>query len=329
MAERSERLLRVAIAGCGRIGSGRGSREGADLWYTHAGAYARHPRTELVAAADIDRQRLDRCGRSWNVASLYSSVEAMLAAERIDILSICTPDENHAATAMAAIAAGVPALFCEKPLDSSLDAAQRLVETAMARGTRLAVNHHRRWEQGHREVRRRIAGGVLGPIQRVRVLYAGPLGRVGTHGVDLLRYFFGEVVEVRAQAGDRGEFVLRFAGEVLATFAVCDQQAFDLFEIDIVGTAGRIVIADFGARILQWTVEPNPEYGGDLELSATPVAIASDMRQAFVDGVDAVVAALDHGAPLDSSGADALATLRVVDAVARTSARSDSQPLRA
>lgn len=315
----ADRPVRAAIAGCGENGIGRGTRAGADLWFTHAGVYSRHPRVELVAAADPSADRRELCRRVWNVDRLYPTVDALLAAERIGVLSVCTPDETHASVALTAIAAGVPAVFCEKPIASTAADAEHMVTAARQRGAVLAVNHHRRWEAGHREVRAMIARGDLGRPLAVTVLFAGGFRRVGTHAVDLLRYFFGDgaVVSAATFPDESVQARLRFNGGVGATVTAWPKSgsgAYDLFEIDIVATRGRVRVADFGAQIHHWPVMPSDEYGGDLELARQASVVPSDMRSAFVNGVDAVLAARE-GAPLASTGEDALEAVRLLEAI--------------
>jgi predicted dehydrogenase len=312
---------RAAIAGCGVNGAGRGTREGADLWFTHAGAYLRHPGVELVAVADPSPERRELCRRVWGVEHAYASVEELLRAERVDLLSVCTPDEEHTAVTLAAIEAGVPAIFCEKPLAATSSDGARMVEAARARGTVLAVNHHRRWEAGHRDVRAMIARGDLGRPLAVTALFAGGLRRVGTHAIDLLRYFFGGVDGVTSASMSDGGLVhvrLPLTGGASATVIAwpkTDPDAFDLFELDIIGTRGRVRLADFGASIHHWRVAPSDEYGGDPELAREFSIVTSDMRTAFVNGVDAILAACATGGDVASSGADALEALRLLEAI--------------
>ena len=332
----SSQLLRAAIVGCGVNGVGRGTDDGSDLWFTHAGAYHRHPRVRVVAAADISPERRERCRRVWGIDRLYDSADALLDAEQVDVLSVCTPDDAHPDVALAAIAAGVPAVFCEKPIAATVADAERMVDAARRRGVVLAVNHHRRWEAGHREARAIVARGELGGILSARVLFAGGLRRVGTHAVDLLRYFFGDVTNVLAATvsdGTRMRARLEFSGGVEAALDAWPKsgaEAFDLFELDVVGTRGRILVADLGARIERWCVAPSDEYGGNLELSRYRSIIASDMRSAFLSGVDAVITARATDGRTASSGEDGLAALRVleaIDAAARaTAAVGDTVP---
>ncbi|MDQ6669769.1 MAG: Gfo/Idh/MocA family oxidoreductase [Chloroflexota bacterium] len=116
---------RVGLIGCGAIGSdiADGLRDAPwrlGLPYGHASVYQSLERTELVAAADIAQDRLDAFAQRWNFPRrhLYCDVHDMLANARLDVVSIASPTPSHAEMTLAAITAGVRAIFLEKPTAS-------------------------------------------------------------------------------------------------------------------------------------------------------------------------------------------------------------------
>ena len=92
---------KAAIVGCGRIASMFAQDKRRRGVVTHAQAYQRHPRTVLVAACDLDAQRLSAFGEQWKVKSLYTDFETMLRKERPDLLSVCTWNTTHLASVAA------------------------------------------------------------------------------------------------------------------------------------------------------------------------------------------------------------------------------------
>lgn len=311
---------RAAIIGCGRIGVGRGTREGADLYYTHAGSYVRHPQTVLVAAADAAPARLEMCRRTWGVERLDPDYRSLLQTERPDIVSICVPDELHYPVVDAAIEAGVRAIFCEKPFTLTSAQAHDAVRRCAERGIVLAVNHHRRWEPGHRRVRAAIADGALGEVQQVRSLYYGELIHVGTHLVDLLRFFFGEVASVEVlnvmDPGERSlDFRLGFEKGIPAVVQACRRRHYAVFEVDILGSRGRVQFTNFGHQIQWWRAGESAEYPGDIELQLDPRPERTQMREAFLLAVDDIVRCLASGGEPLSSGREAARTMEVLERV--------------
>ncbi|MGH2351991.1 MAG: Gfo/Idh/MocA family protein [Chloroflexota bacterium] len=116
--------LRAGIVGTARVGS----------WYddlladtpeqipsSHAGCYAAHPRTELVAGSDLDSERLANFGEKWGISALYADYRQMLAHERLDVVSVTTLwGHDHAAILPVVAQSGVRGIFAEKPIATSM-----------------------------------------------------------------------------------------------------------------------------------------------------------------------------------------------------------------
>ena len=111
---------RAGIVGCGRIGSELDDDPRRKVVSTHAGAYRAVDEVELVAACDLIKEKLEKCGKRWQIASLYDDYGEMLRKEALDILSICTWNSTHLAVVREAVTNGVKAILCEKPIADSL-----------------------------------------------------------------------------------------------------------------------------------------------------------------------------------------------------------------
>ena len=62
--------LRAGIVGCGRVGAEFDDDPKRKQISTHAGAYSAVSGVELVAACDLDEEKLNKCGQRWNIPSL-------------------------------------------------------------------------------------------------------------------------------------------------------------------------------------------------------------------------------------------------------------------
>src|SRR5688572_21237176 len=114
------RRLRAGIAGTGFIGGihARSARlAGAEL----AGVAASTPKRSAVAAAELGAERA------------FDSAEALVEAEDVDVVHICTPNHLHLPLAEAALGAGKH-VVCEKPLALDAAAARSLVRSAAESG---------------------------------------------------------------------------------------------------------------------------------------------------------------------------------------------------
>ncbi|MBV9358813.1 MAG: Gfo/Idh/MocA family oxidoreductase, partial [Chloroflexi bacterium] len=104
MLSGGKRPYRVGIVGTGRIaGSIQDEVENLPfsflLPYSHAGAYASVPATRLIAAADLNAERLAAFARRWDLEATYADYRTMLERERLDIVSVCTPTPSHCGVA--------------------------------------------------------------------------------------------------------------------------------------------------------------------------------------------------------------------------------------
>ena len=194
-------IYRAALIGCGRVGTGMDDevwdrKVKDESWRvrpcTHAGNYVLHPRTELVAGADTSRRRAERFGEKWGVDNLYTDYKEMLREETLDIVSLATPCSLHHPMTIAAARAGVKAIFCEKPLASSLAEADEMIRVCKENHVKLVVNHTFRFHPDMPKAKALIEGGAIGELKTIACYFNHWLVHMGTHLFDLLGYFAGE-----------------------------------------------------------------------------------------------------------------------------------------
>ena len=116
--------LRVGVLGTGNWGR------------VHIEAYWRNPDTRLAAVCGfMNRERAERVGRQYG-ATAYLDLAEMLEKERLDLLSIITPDDRHFAPYRLALEAGTNC-FLEKPLAMDVSHGRELVALARRQGVLL------------------------------------------------------------------------------------------------------------------------------------------------------------------------------------------------
>ncbi len=154
----SHEPLRVGIAGTGFIGA------------VHARS-ARLAGARIVAVAASTPARSADAAARLGAERAAESAEALVAADDLDVVHLCTPNHLHAPLAEAALRAGKH-VVCEKPL--AMDAAEAEAVTAVAdqSGQVATVPFVYRYHAMVREARARIAAGELG---RVRLIHGGYL----------------------------------------------------------------------------------------------------------------------------------------------------------
>ena len=199
--------LRCALVGTGAVA------------HLHARAVAAYPRAELVAVTDHSREKADEFAARYGVPLVYDDLDALLAAERPDVVLICTPPAVHRAQAVAALTAGAHVVV-EKPPAPSLDELDDMQAAAEAANRQLAVVFQQRTGTAAAHVKRLLDDGHLGRPLLARcdtfwfrddTYFAAPwrgtwanegggttLGH-GIHQLDLLAFLLGDWSRVEAR----------------------------------------------------------------------------------------------------------------------------------
>lgn len=114
----------------------------------------------LAGVTDPDTARAEAVAEANGSAS-YDSIAALFAGERPDALYIATPDDTHREPCLEAAGLGLPFLV-EKPLASTVEDAEAIVQATTAAGVAAEVNFSNRWNPPFVEAKRRVDAGELG-----------------------------------------------------------------------------------------------------------------------------------------------------------------------
>jgi len=120
--------FRVLVAGCGNMGA------------SHARAYRRMPEFEIVGLVSRGPASRGALSRELGGVPEFSDFHEALGATRPEVVSINTYPETHGPFARSAIDAGCH-VFCEKPLATTVEEAQAVVDAARARDRKLVVGY--------------------------------------------------------------------------------------------------------------------------------------------------------------------------------------------
>ena len=205
--------LKIAVFGCGAIAQRR-----------HIPEYAANPNVELVAFADPNQERVEEVAAKYG-AKAYTSYEELLKNEKLDAVSVCTPNYLHAPMSIAAANAGLHVLV-EKPMATTKEEGEQMIEAARSKGVYLMVAHNQRLMPPHVKAKEILDSGRLGRVLTFRTSFghAGPegwsldgrdswffrkeeasmgaMGDLGVHKSDFIRYLLNdEIVEVAGFIG--------------------------------------------------------------------------------------------------------------------------------
>lgn len=189
----NNKKYKAAVIGCGKIGAEEWRYKKNIKPATHAGAYWNNPKIELVGLCDINSQKLEKVGKFFPNIPLYSSAKKMLEETMPDIVSVATQPNTHFKFVKMAAILGTKAIICEKPISDSLKKAESMVKICKEKKCLLFIGHLRHFDPLIRRWQGRIKNGLLGKILEAKCFYYNGFFNNGTHTVDLLRYFLGEV----------------------------------------------------------------------------------------------------------------------------------------
>ena len=244
----------------GLVGGGQGSFIGR----VHVTAAVLDNRATLVAGAlssDAARSKasapdydIDPSRAYGSYAELFEKERAMPADNRIDFVSIVTPNHMHFPVAKAAVEAGFH-VICDKPLTLTLAEAEALAKIVQQSNVVFAVSHNYTGYPLVRQAREMAMNGELGEIQAIRTTYiqgwlrtrlesegqkqaawrtdpkqsgaAGGFGDIGTHAYNLGRTMTGllpqtisahlKIFEPQRRLDDYGHAVIRYENGALGT----------------------------------------------------------------------------------------------------------------
>ena len=320
--------LRIGIAGCGHA-----ARVHLDRLLAIAGV-------RVVGCADPDLDAARALAARVPVAGPEAPALAttdhreLLRLVAPDALAIFTPHLAHYRTAMDALQAGCH-LFIEKPLSTNLQEAVDIAGLARGRDRKVAVGHQFRLLPSLTEARRRVAEGAIGSIRLVTATLAQPwlashrsaenswrfdpkvggggiLADAGDHLIDALLWTTGQVaIEAAALQGRDASGLdvvtaaaLRLADGTPATLALSGVSADALFELTYFGEKGRLRATDHSLE-----EDANGDSRSHLPLPEPAETIDGNFVSAVVSGT-----------PLCCPADEALGTVRLLEAIARSAA---------
>jgi predicted dehydrogenase len=156
------------------------------------------PNAKLVAVADLAPHLLDVAHATLGDVQCYPDHRSMLEQANLDVVTVGTTGQYHAAIVHDAVAQGVRGIYVEKPFACCLADADAMIADCKSAGTVLAVGHQRRWMDQILPIRDAIRNGAIGRVTHGYVYWAtGRLGSNGTHFFDAINFMLdSEPIEV-------------------------------------------------------------------------------------------------------------------------------------
>lgn len=318
--------VRFAILGAGRIGQ------------VHAKAVTSTPGATLVAIAD------PMADAAKKVADAYDcdirSIDAIAGSNDVDAVAICTPTNTHADLIEQFAKAG-KAIFCEKPVDLSLERVQSCLKTVESEGATLMVGFNRRFDPDFMALKQAVSDGRVGDVEMVTIssrdpgpppyeyikVSGGIFRDMTIHDFDVARWLLGEEVEtVQAAAsvltdkkiGELGDFdsvnvILTTASGRQCTITNTRRATYGYDQrIEVLGSKGSVAAENHR--------EANIEIA-DADGFHRPPLLNFFMTRyvdAYANEIAAFVDAISNGTPTPTTGHDGMMALALADAALKS-----------
>jgi predicted dehydrogenase len=302
---------------------------------SHAGGYRATEDIELVAVADIDETKLGRFGEAWEIPSdrRYVGHGSMLAAEDLDIVSVCTPSYLHADHVIdAAESEADPELiWCEKPIASSVSDAEEMVDVCEETDTELLVNHSFRFTTKLQQLRELIQSqDLLGEIHSVTTQFRMELLRNSTHLLDTLVYLLdaraervsgyitgeNEAVdslkaEERVDDAGGGGFVVMDDGSFVTIDCTIPRGASSM-TLQFIGSKGKLYLNNDDGEWRYWRLDDGTHVEADLPGIEAAWTWDEDYRDAFANAAADIIGVIDGTVENPSTGEEATRSLEII-----------------
>ncbi len=264
--------LKIGIVGAGGFGT------------IHLSGFSKNLDCELVAIASRTEEHAKAASEEFHVPKVYAgndSWEQMIDIEKLDVVSICTPNYLHAPIILKAIEKNCH-ILCEKPIAISREELHQIESELASKDLIFFTSFQKRYNPIFKLIKGTIDEGILGKITLVRYYFShygpykswkalseekwffdskkaggGVLLDLGVHCIDILRYLIGEYDKVnginfstsciKMEDEDNCNVLFQFKNDASGLISVswCSEPS---ETIDIFGTKGFIKI-DLSGRI--------------------------------------------------------------------------------
>lgn len=235
---------KVCILGCGSIAGGVDDVK-TDHVLSHAKAISLHDQFDLFGCYDLDSKLASDFQSRWDVVNCYTDLGSALNSE-VDVFVIATPNHTHFDLIKEVLKTDCKYLICEKPLVTSYEQLDELVELFRTTDKKIVVNFSRRFDSAHREIKRVIESGELGELLHFHAHIGKGLIHNGSHFIDTLLWYFGDISNIECITAKRvdddflGSFEIEMRSGARGIVQNTAEVHYSLYDLNFVFTGGRI-----------------------------------------------------------------------------------------
>nr|WP_299381613.1 inositol 2-dehydrogenase [Allomuricauda sp.] len=317
-------MIKIGIIGVGRMGK------------IHlANLASKIEGVELIAAVNPGEEG-QKFARDHGIKNVSPNVETIIDNPEIEAVLISSPSDTHSEYAVKAAKAG-KAVFCEKPIDKSLQEASKTVRTISDLGVPLMIGFNQRFDSNFSKVRSEIVQGHLGSLRHLHIISRDPMPPpisyikksgglfkdMTIHDFDMARFIMGsEVDEVYAvgnclvdpaigEAGDidSATVLLRFENGAVGTIENSRESKYGYDQrLEVFGSKGTIKVDN----PLKSNVIIATHLGSTMDNHLN--FFMDRYESSYLEEIKVFVEALQNKGPMPVSGEDGLKAMVLAEA---------------
>jgi len=325
--------LKVGVIGSGRIG--KVHIENISVRISSA---------EAVAIADPFLEEAKKVAEQFGIKSVSADYKGVLSNPEVEAVLICSPTDTHSPYIIEAAEAGKH-IFCEKPLDLSLDKIQVILDAVEKAGVKLMVGFNRRFDPNFAKVRQMVKNGKIGNPHILKITSYDPMPPppeyvavsggmfldMTIHDFDMARFIMdSEVTEVYAKAnvlidaaiGEAGDVdtaitTLFFENGAIGTIANSRQAVYGYDQrLEVLGSDGMV-------HVTNNTPDNHTYYDKLGSHSSNPLNFFMDRyTESYVFEIEAFINAIINNSEIPASGKDGLMSVAVGLAAKKSAAEN-------
>ena len=284
--------------------------------------------------------KAEAIGRKFGIQNVYNNAEELIEKEKPDFVDIITDVDTHAMFTTLAAQNKIN-VICQKPMASSLQQAEEMLQVCKNNNVQLFIHENFRWQSPVRELKAILDSGVIGRAFKARVYFCSAfpvfdnqpflkeleyfiITDIGSHVLDICRFLFGEAKSLscltqRINPGIKGEDVANVLMEMqsglhcyaeMSYASVMEKEAFPQTLVFIEGEKGSLHLTnDFELKIItpagtsSSVIQPAMYKWADPDYAAAHSSIV-DCNRDILKGL--------QGGKAETTGEDNLKTVQLV-----------------
>lgn len=313
------KVHKTVVIGSGQIAGGYDSPQD-EMVLTHAHAIQKYPGFDLSGVFDINFSRAKAFAEKWDTKA-YLELSDMFAQLQPEIAVICVPDEFHETTLQKLVSFdSLELVICEKPLGFDIDNLQKILEQYQKKDIQIAVNYSRNYDITLQQFKQDIEEKKYEGFINATFFYTKGILHNGSHAISLLRFLFGEVINVQIlsetidykQSDPTLDLFIEFDNGYKCHMMAGNEQDYSLFNYDFYFQKARVKFRNNGFKVGYQEVEDDPVYEGYKQLGDVTFK-DTHLKEALFYLYQNIADYLQNNQPLLCDAQNALKTQQTLD----------------